>query len=77
MLMLMVGTFLGVPLTLLTIFLGSLGGTIIALGMTALASRYRDYAWPYGTFLGVAAIYVSLEGSRLLDLYFRWSGIGG
>lgn len=77
MLMLMVGTFLGVPLTLLTILLGSLGGTIIALGMTALAPRYRDYAWPYGTFLGIAAIYAALDGGRLLDLYLRWSGIGG
>jgi leader peptidase (prepilin peptidase)/N-methyltransferase len=77
MLMLMVGTFLGVPLTLLTILLGSLGGTLLALGMTALRPRYRGYAWPYGTFLGIAAIYASLDGGRLLDLYLRWSGIGG
>jgi len=77
MLMLMVGTFLGVPLTLLTILLGSLGGTIIALGMTLVAPSYRNYAWPYGTFLGIAAIYVSLDGNRLLDLYLHWSGVGG
>jgi leader peptidase (prepilin peptidase)/N-methyltransferase len=77
MLMLMVGTFLGVPLTLMTILLGSLGGTVIALGANALGSRFRNYAWPYGTFLGVAAIYACLWGSRLLDLYLRWSGIAG
>lgn len=77
MLMLMVGTFLGVPLTLMTILLGSLGGTVIALGANALSSRFRNYAWPYGTFLGVAAIYACLWGSRLLDLYLRWSGIAG
>jgi len=75
MLMLMVGTFLGVPLTLMTILLGSLGGTVIALGANALSSRFRNYAWPYGTFLGVAAIFACLGGGRLLDLYLRWSGI--
>jgi prepilin signal peptidase PulO-like enzyme (type II secretory pathway) len=77
MLMFMVGTFLGAPLTLMTILLGSLGGSVVALGMTALSSRYRNYAWPYGTFLGIAAIVTCLVGGRLLDLYLRWSGIAG
>lgn len=77
MLMLMVGTFLGVPLTLMTILLGSLGGSILALVMIAISSRFRGYAWPYGTFLGVAAIYAALYGTGLLDGYLRWSGIAG
>ncbi len=77
MLMLMVGTFLGVPLTLMTILLGSLGGSVIALGMMAISSRFRGYAWPYGTFLGIAAIYATLNGAWLLDWYLRWSGISG
>ena len=77
MLMFMVGTFLGAPLTLMTILLGSLGGSVVALGMTTLSSRYRNYAWPYGTFLGIAAICTCLVGGRLLDLYLRWSGIAG
>jgi leader peptidase (prepilin peptidase)/N-methyltransferase len=77
MLMLMVGTFLGMPLTLMTILLGSLGGSIFALIMIAASSRYRGYAWPYGTFLGIAAIYASLHGDHLLNLYLRWSGMAG
>jgi leader peptidase (prepilin peptidase)/N-methyltransferase len=77
MLMLMVGTFLGMPLTLLTILLGSLGGTIVALALRIASSRFRDYAWPYGTFLGIAALYASLDGARLLDAYLRWAGLGG
>ena len=77
MLMFMVGTFLGAPLTLMTILLGSLGGSVVALGMTTLSSRYRNYACPYGTFLGIAAICTCLVGGRLLDLYLRWSGIAG
>jgi leader peptidase (prepilin peptidase) / N-methyltransferase len=77
MLMLMVGIFLGVPLTLMTILLGSLGGSVLALSMTAASSRFRDYPWPYGTFLGMAAIYVALYGNWLLGAYLRWAGMGG
>jgi leader peptidase (prepilin peptidase) / N-methyltransferase len=77
MLMLMVGTFLGVPLTLVTILLASLGGSALGLGMIAISSRFRGYQWPYGTFLGIAAIYASLNGNWLLDVYLRWSGISG
>jgi leader peptidase (prepilin peptidase)/N-methyltransferase len=77
MLMLMVGTFLGMPLTLLTILLGSLGGSIVALSITLAAPRFRGYPWPYGTFLGIAAVYAALDGTRLLEAYLRWSGLVG
>lgn len=75
MMMLMVGTFLGVPLTLVTILLGSLAGTIIALPLHLAGRRFRDYEWPYGSFLGAATIYVSVWGKALLDGYLRWSGL--
>lgn len=74
MLMLAVGTFLGIPLTLMTILLGSLGGTIVALALS-VNPRYRGYAWPYGTFLGIAALYAALDGPRLLEAYLRWAGL--
>ncbi|MGE5325433.1 MAG: prepilin peptidase [Deltaproteobacteria bacterium] len=74
MLMLMVGIFLGPLLTLATILFGSLGGTLIALPLN-LSARFRGYQWPYGTFLGAAAIVVSLWGEPMLEAYFRWSGI--
>jgi leader peptidase (prepilin peptidase)/N-methyltransferase len=77
MLMLMVGAFLGAPLTLLTILLGSFAGSILALSITLVAPRFRDYHWPYGTFLGIAAVYAALDGTRLLEIYFRWSGLAG
>jgi leader peptidase (prepilin peptidase)/N-methyltransferase len=77
MLMLMVGTYFGLPLTLLTILLGSLAGSVVAVTATLAARRFRDYHWPYGTFLGIAAVYVALDGQRLLGTYLRWSGIGG
>lgn len=77
MLMLMVGVFLGAPLTLLTILLGSFAGSIVALSITLVAPRFRNYHWPYGTFLGIAAVYTALDGQRLLEAYFRWSGMAG
>jgi leader peptidase (prepilin peptidase)/N-methyltransferase len=77
MLMLMVGTFLGVPLAMMTILLGSLGGSIVGVAMSVVNSRYRGYAWPFGTFLGIAAIYASLNGNWLLEAYLRMSGMAG
>lgn len=74
MLMLMIGSFFGVPLTLLTILLGSLFGTLIAGPLHLASRRFRNYEWPYGSFLGAAAIYVSLGGHALLQAYLRWSG---
>jgi len=75
MLMLMVGTFLGVPLTLMTVLLGSLAGTFLAVPLTLVSQRFRNYEWPYGTFLGAAAIFASLGGQTLLDWYLRWAGL--
>jgi leader peptidase (prepilin peptidase)/N-methyltransferase len=77
MLMLMVGVFLGVPLTLLTMLLGSLLGTLIAVPLELATRRFRHSPWPYGAFLGAAAIYASLGGQALLEAYLRWSGLGG
>ena len=75
MLMLMVGTFLGVPLTLMTILLGSLAGTFLAVPITLISPKFRNYEWPYGTFLGIAALFASLGGQTLLDWYLRWAGL--
>jgi leader peptidase (prepilin peptidase) / N-methyltransferase len=76
MLMLMVGTFLGIPLTLLTVLLGSLLGTFVALPFVFLdPGRFRQFQWPYGSFLGAAAAYACLWGDRLLEAYLRWSGL--
>src|SRR5204863_27398 len=40
MLMLMIGSFFGIPLTLETILLGSLGGTLVALPLTVAHARF-------------------------------------
>lgn len=77
MLMGMVGTFLGVSLTYVTVLLGSVIGTIVAGMLYVTSARFRrGYLWPYGSFLGVAALYVGLGGPALLEAYLRWSGLG-
>jgi leader peptidase (prepilin peptidase) / N-methyltransferase len=74
MLMLMTGTFLGPAGTLLTILLGSLLGTVVAIPLSLVKAKFRNYQWPYGTFLGVAAIYTCLRGEALLRAYLHWAG---
>jgi leader peptidase (prepilin peptidase) / N-methyltransferase len=73
-LMLLVGVYFGVPLTLMTILLGSLLASFVALPLEIMNPRFRHFQWPYGSFLGAAAIYVCLWGNGLLDAYLRWSG---
>ncbi len=74
MLMLVVGVFYGPSLTLMTIMLGSLLGTAIAIPLALFSSKFRDYQWPYGSFLGIAAIYASIGGEALLHAYLSWGG---
>ncbi len=75
MLMLMVGVFLGIPLTYLTILLGSLAGMLVAIPVALSSRRFRQYPWPYGSFLGAAAIYAYFAGQALILSYLRWSGL--
>jgi len=73
--MLLVGVFLGIPLTYVTILLGSLAGTLFAVALTLTHKRFRDYPWPYGSFLGAAAIYAYFGGQGLILAYLHWSGL--
>jgi leader peptidase (prepilin peptidase) / N-methyltransferase len=67
--MAMVGAFLGAPLTLLTIMIGSLLGSIIGLAFIRLASKTREYELPFGTFLSMAGIISVLYGQDLIRWY--------
>jgi leader peptidase (prepilin peptidase) / N-methyltransferase len=75
MLMGMIGAFLGIPLTYLTILLGSLAGSLVAICLYLASARFRhDYPWPYGTFLAGAAIFLNWGGKGVLEAYLRWPG---
>ena len=75
MLMTMVGSFLGMSLTLLTIFIGSLLGTVIGVPLEYTTKRFRRYEWPFGAYLGVAALFSSFAGKAVIDWYLRVSGL--
>ena len=67
--MAMVGAFLGAPLALLTIMIGSLFGSIIGLALMRFTGKSRDYELPFGTFLGFAAVISVLYGEDLVRFY--------
>jgi leader peptidase (prepilin peptidase) / N-methyltransferase len=67
--MAMVGAFLGAPLALLTIMLGSLVGSVVGLLFIQVANKTREYELPFGTFLSFAAIVAVLYGDDLVRWY--------
>ena len=69
--MAMVGAFLGAPMALFTIMLGSLLGAVVGLAFMRFTGKSRDYELPFGTFLGIAGIVAILYGDELIRLYFE------
>ena len=67
--MLMAGAFLGVKRTLLTIFAGSLLGSILGLAFMAARRKDSNYELPFGTFLGMAALLVVFFGTPVVSWY--------
>ena len=68
--MFMVGAYLGWPLTLLTIFVGVLTGSLA--GVAAMARRgERDMQMmlPFGIFLGLGSLVSLLFGAQIIDWY--------
>jgi leader peptidase (prepilin peptidase)/N-methyltransferase len=68
--MFMVGAYLGWRLTILTIFVGVLGGSIIGiLLMARQGQRNMQMLLPFGVFLGLGAIAALLFGAPLVEWY--------
>jgi len=67
--MLMAGAFLGAKRTVLTIFAGSLLGSLIGLAFILARRKQSDYELPFGTFLGMAAVLVVFFGTPLINWY--------
>ena len=68
--MFMVGAYLGWRLTILTIFLGVLSGSLIGIGMM-VQQRQKDMQMllPFGVFLGIGAIAAILIGAPIVEWY--------
>jgi leader peptidase (prepilin peptidase)/N-methyltransferase len=68
----MIGAFLGMPLTLLTILFASVLGSIVGGVLMLFGGKGRRYEWPFGTFLAFAGIAALLYGDSLIDWYMRY-----
>jgi leader peptidase (prepilin peptidase)/N-methyltransferase len=67
--MAMVGAFVGTALTLFTILIGSILGSIIGITLMRFGGKDREYELPFGTFLSFGAILAVLYGNELIRLY--------
>ena len=68
--MFMVGAYLGWRLTILTIFIGVLSGSLIGIViMMKQKDRNMQMLLPFGVFLGVGSIIALLYGSHIVGWY--------
>jgi len=67
--MFMVGAFLGWRLTILTILLGALTGSIAGIVMMYRRGRNLQMMLPFGIFLGIGSIVSLLFGARIIAWY--------
>jgi leader peptidase (prepilin peptidase)/N-methyltransferase len=68
--MLMVGAFLGWRLTILTILIGALSGSLAGVSlMLRRGSRDLQMMLPFGIFLGIGSLVSLLIGARIIDWY--------
>jgi len=66
--MFMVGAFLGWQLTLLTVFVGSLLGSVVGVMLIARGGTMKMQI-PFGVFLGPAAIISLFVGKQFIAWY--------
>lgn len=67
----MLGAFFGWQKVLLTVFLASVVGTLVGLGLIFWRGKGARYALPLGTFLGAAGILVLFAGDPIVAWYGR------
>ena len=65
----MIGAFLGWQLMLVTLFLASLLGSVVGIGMIALGLGDSKYALPLGSFLALAAVVTTAAGGSVIQWY--------
>src|SRR5688572_6596742 len=74
--MFMVGGYLGWRLTLVTIFVGVLSGSVIGILLMIIQGKYDSKReLPFGIFLGTGAILAMLFGTSLVEWYVGRLGL--
>ncbi len=69
MMMLMVGAYLGIGRTILTLFLSSVVGALAGLLLMKLRGKNLQFALPFGTFIAPAAFFSLIWGESLIAWY--------
>jgi len=65
-----VGAYLGWRLTILTILMGALSGSLIGVSlMLRRGSRDLQMMLPFGIFLGIGSLVSLLFGTRIIEWY--------
>jgi leader peptidase (prepilin peptidase)/N-methyltransferase len=67
----MIGALLGWREVLLTIFLGTLSGSVIALFLLASGKKGRKDPMPFGPFLALGGVLALFWGKEIILGYFR------
>ncbi len=65
----MIGAFLGWRQVFVTLFLASIAGALIGIGLAVARGRSMQSRLPFGTFLALAAFVASIVGEPLLTWY--------
>jgi leader peptidase (prepilin peptidase)/N-methyltransferase len=65
----MMGTFLGLPLVLVAVFLGVVAGGVTAIGLLLTGLRRLGEYLPFGSFLALGGVLAVLWGRPLLGWY--------
>jgi len=69
--LLMIGAYLGLARTLLTLILGSFVGALVGVFFIVRRKKDLQFALPFGTFLAPAAFISALWGERIVSAYLR------
>jgi leader peptidase (prepilin peptidase)/N-methyltransferase len=67
--LLMIGAYLGLARTLLTLVLGSFVGALVGVFFIVRRKKDLQFALPFGTFLAPAAFVAALWGERIVSAY--------
>ena len=67
----MIGAFLGWKQVLIVLFFSSFVGALVGLFIIFAWKKGSDFALPYGTFLGAAALFALFYGPYLWNLYLK------
>ncbi len=65
----MIGAFLGWRMTLMTLIVGSLSGSIVGVGLIASGRGHRKSMLPFGCFLAIGAAVAATAGPAILAWY--------